>query len=164
MEKRPTVYLETTIPSYLASRPSKDLVLAGEQLLTHEWWERRRTDFVLLVSEYVLDEAQRGDKEAAQRRLDFITSLKELEITQTSIELTQTIISLPFFPVKADVDAAHIALCCVHKVDFLLTWNCRHIANAQILRSLSKVIEQNGYSLPTICTPIELMEGGFNGR
>ena len=138
--------------------------MAGEQLLTHEWWERRRDDFFLFVSGYVLDEAQRGDKEAAQRRLDFIGSLQELEITQASINLTQIIIASPVFPEKADVDAAHIALCCVHEVDFLLTWNCRHIANAQILRSLSKVIEDNGYRLPTICTPIELMEGGVDGR
>jgi len=164
MDNRPTVYLETTIPSYLASRPAQDLVLAGEQLLTHEWWEKRRADFVLLVSGYVLDEAQRGDVEAAQRRLDFIGSLKELEITQASIELTQTIIASPVFPVNADVDAAHIAICCVHEVDFMLTWNCRHIANAQLLRSLSKVIEDNGYRLPTICTPIELMEGAIDGR
>jgi hypothetical protein len=164
MLKKETVYLETTIPSYLASQPSKDLVLAGEQLLTHEWWERRRTDFELFVSGYVLDEAQRGDKDAAQRRLDLIGSLKLLEISQASIDLTQTIIASPVFPAKAKVDAAHIALCCVHEVDFLLTWNCRHIANAQILRSLGKVIENSGYILPTICTPIELMEGGVDGR
>lgn len=164
MLKLPTVYLETTIPSYLASRPSKDLVLAGEQLLTHEWWERRRAAFVLLVSEYVIDEAQRGDKEAARRRLDYIAALKELEITEASIDLTQAIIASPVFPAKAGVDAAHIALCCVHEVDFLLTWNCRHIANAQILRSLAQVIEDKGYRMPTICTPIELMEGGVDGR
>ena len=137
--------------------------MAGEQILTHEWWERRRGDFVLLVSEYVVDEAGRGDQLLAKRRLDLITPLKELEITQASIDLTQTIIASPFFPSKADVDAAHIALCCVHEVDFLLTWNCRHIANAQILRSLSKVIEEAGYRLPTICTPNELMEGGIDG-
>ena len=159
MPNLPTVYLETTIPSYLASRPSKDLVVAGEQLLTHEWWETRRSQFDLYVSELVIEEASAGDPERAQQRLALISNLKPLTIDDATMQLAQSLIGSGLIPAKAAADATHLAISSRCGIDFLLTWNCRHIANAQILKELSKVVEENGYSLPFVCTPIELMGG-----
>lgn len=160
MPQKPTVYLETTIPSYLASRPSKDLVLAGEQLLTHEWWESRRSHFDLYASELVVDEASGGDPERAQKRLELVSNLKFLLADDSTKQLARALIGSGLIPPKAAADATHIAISSRYGIDFLLTWNCRHIANAQILKALSSVVEGNGYSLPVVCTPIELMGGG----
>jgi hypothetical protein len=160
MEKLPTVYLETTIPSYLASRPAKDLVLAGEQLLTHEWWDHQRKRFHLYVSELVIDEAGSGDADAARRRLALIEDVEILTADDETKRLTRALIGSGLIPAKATADAVHVAIACRYELDLLLTWNCRHIANAQILRALSNVVHKNGYRLPVVCTPIELMGGG----
>lgn len=160
MEKLSTVYLETTIPSYLASRPASDLILAGEQLLTHQWWENKRHLFQLYVSELVIDEASAGDSVAAKKRLSLIEDLNVLAADAKTKQLTEALIGSGLIPSKASADAIHVATACRYEIDILLTWNCRHIANAQILRSLSKVVEKNGYQLPVVCTPIELMGGG----
>lgn len=154
-----SVYLETTIPSYLASRPSGNLVVAGEQLLTHEWWGTRSSQFNLYVSELVIEEASAGDPGRAQERLDLISNLKRLIIDDATMQLAQALIGSGLIPSKATADATHVAISSRYGIDFLLTWNCTHIANAQILRELSKVVEKNGYVLPVVCTPIELMGG-----
>lgn len=154
-----SVYLETTIPSYLASRPSKDLILAGEQLLTHEWWETKRNDFHLFISELVLDEASAGDQGAAQRRLAAIKDIDVLVADESTLNLAKALINSGLIPPKAAADATHVAIASRYEIDLLLTWNCRHIANAQILKALSRVVEDNGYTLPVVCTPIEFMGG-----
>ena len=155
----PKVYIETTIPSYLAARPSRDLVIGGNQELTHVWWEEQRPSFDLYISQFVLDEAKIGDANAAQRRMDILAGLNELEITEESALLTETLISEGVVPEKAATDAAHIAVAAVNGMDFLLTWNCKHIANARMLKKIYFVCEAAGYSCPLVCTPAELMEG-----
>lgn len=156
------VYVETTIPSYLAARPSRDLVIAGNQELTHEWWMEQRESFELYISQFVLDEAAVGDVNAAQRRLNFLEGLHELKVTDEAASLTEKLLEEGVVPQKAATDAAHIAVAAVNGMDFLLTWNCRHIANARMLKRIYSVCEAEGYACPLVCTPAELMEGDGN--
>lgn len=162
MSNKATVYLETTIPSYLTARPSNNLIVAGEQALTRDWWEQRKSLYRLFVSEAVIDEASRGDPSAAQRRLESIHGVENLSIDEQVISLTTEILSSYLIPGKAAADAVHIAVAARHGVDYLLTWNCKHIANAEIIRQISFIISKNGYFVPIICTPRELFGGQEN--
>ncbi len=152
------VYLETTVISYLASRPSRDLVLASHQQITHDWWETRREQFDLFVSELVAREAGAGDPTAAERRLETISSLPLLELNREALALADAFVSRGALPQTAAEDALHIALATVHGMDYLLTWNCTHIANAAIRYKLGELCYAHDYELPVICTPEELME------
>ena len=154
---KPTVYIETTIPSLLTAWPSRDVEVAGQQLATREWWETRREDFGLFVSPEVLSEAAQGDVEAARLRLEAIAALPVLAVTDDVEALTRRILATGLMPQRATRDAAHIAFASVYGMDFLLTWNCRHIHNAMISRRLSGVCAAVGFPLPVFCTPRELM-------
>lgn len=118
----PSVYVETSIISYLAARPSRDLIVAARQQLTHAWWRERRPVFDLYVSQVVLDQR------------------------------------VPL-PTTAGADAAHIATAAYHRIDFLMTWNSTHIANAELRPRVEQVCRENGYPAPVLCTPDELMGG-----
>jgi hypothetical protein len=152
------VYIETSVVSYLASRPSRDLIVAGRQQLTHAWWEVRRPVFDLVISQVVLDEARAGDPAAAERRLAFIANLPLLDLTTETAELAVTLITRVPLPTQAAADAAHIAVAAYHGVDFLKTWNVAHIANATLRRRVEDVCREMGYGAPILCTPDELME------
>ena len=154
---KPRLYLETTIPSYLTAWPSRDLVVAGHQQTTKEWWQRRRADYELFISEYVLYEAAAGDPSAAKARLEVIADLPELSITENVGLLTARLLTVGLLPPNAAVDAGHLALAAVHGMHFLLTWNCTHINNATIEADLRALVAREGYVLPVICTPEELM-------
>jgi hypothetical protein len=154
---KPKLYLETTIPSYLASRPSRDLIVAGHQQLTKDWWEKRSHAFELYVSQLVVDEAGAGDPDAAFERLKIIRGLPSLDLTSEVGLLSAALLRSGYVPRKAATDAAHIALAAVHGVDFLLTWNCVHIANAVVSRALARVCREQGHECPVICTPEELL-------
>jgi hypothetical protein len=151
------VYIETTIPSYLTARPSRDIVQAARQQLTREWWDVERRNYDLCISQIVLDEAAAGDAEAAQRRMAVIDTLPLLDLTFEVDGLAETIMQSGLLPASASRDAVHIAVTAVHQVHFLLTWNCRHIANATIFRDLQHIIMSAGYDVPVICTPEELL-------
>jgi len=151
------VYIETSFISYLTARPSRDLVVAARQQVTIEWWERRRRDFELVSSELVLDEARRGDADAAQDRLAFLEGLALLRVTPEAEHLASAIISAGVLPDRAFADALHIAVATVHEVDFLMTWNCAHIANAETLPGVGATCRTRGFVLPFICTPDELL-------
>ena len=157
MRKR--VYIETSVISYLAGRPSRNLLVAAWQSLTIEWWEKRRNLFELFVSELVLEEAGRGDPEIAGKRLKAIEGIPLLKLTDSAVELSKKLIFENALPTKATGDALHIALSAVHNTDYLLTWNCRHIDNAEIKPLVRSVIIANGYNYPEICTPQELIGG-----
>jgi hypothetical protein len=152
------VYIETSVVSYLASRPSRDVVVAGRQQLTHTWWEVRRPVFDLVISQVVLDEVRAGDPDAAQRRLAFIADLPSLDVTTEAAELAATLIERVPLPTQAAADAAHMAVAAYHGVDFLMTWNVAHIANAALRRRVEDVCRDLGYGAPILCTPDELME------
>ena len=157
---RRRVYIESSIVSYLASRPSRDVISTGRQQLTHTWWESRRPAFDLVISEVVLKEVRAGDLGAAERRLTFVAELPLLDITEEATELAATLIEQVPLPLAAAVDAAHIAVAAYHGVDFLLTWNVTHIANAALRRRVEAVCREQGYQAPVLCTPDELMEDG----
>ena len=151
------VYIESTIPSYIVARPARDLRQAARQQMTRDWWELQRGDHELLTSQLVLDEVAAGDRNMAQQRLAVMDGITLLRSTQEAEEIARTILNSALLPQKADSDAAHIALATVHNVDVLLTWNCRHIANASIVRRLRPMVETLNYSLPEIFTPEELL-------
>jgi hypothetical protein len=151
------VYLETTIPSYLTAWPSRDLIIAGHQQLTKEWWQTRRSEFDLFISQFVLDEASAGDPKAAQERLAILNPLPLLDISPAVLQLASAILQSGAIPPKAARDAAHIAISAVHEIDFLLTWNCAHIANAQIVKKVQSICVQHSFPCPLICTPEGLM-------
>ena len=151
------VYLETTIPSYLTSRSSRDLIIAGHQQVTRERWERRRDTFQLYLSQLVIDEVSAGDPDAAREPLKALRDLPLLAITPEVTELASGILDSGKIPRKAATDAAHIAIAAVHGMDFLVTWNCVHIANAMNARSLASICREHGCDCPVICTLEELM-------
>ena len=151
------IYIETTIPSYLTARPGRDIVQAARQQLTREWWDVERRHYDLCISQIVLDEAAAGDAEAAQRRIAVIDTLPLLDLTFEVDRLAGAIMQSGLLPASASRDAVHIAVTAVHQVHFLLTWNCRHIANATIFRDLQRLIMSAGYDMPVICTPEELL-------
>lgn len=154
---RQSIYLETTIVSYLAARPSRDLVLAGKQQVTRDWWDLRRDDFDLHVSQLVLDEAGLGDQAAATRRLELLEGLPLLAVNDEAADLGTSIVQEGVLPANAARDALHVGIVTAHGVDFLLTWNCTHLANAEIMRVVNRFLRSRGYEPPIICTPNELM-------
>jgi predicted nucleic acid-binding protein len=151
------VYLETSVVSYLAALPSRDVVVAGNQQVTRDWWARRNR-FELFVSDAVLEEARRGDGDAARRRLGFLEGVPVLTIHRDAERLAQSFLSAAALPSKAVIDAVHVALAAVHGMDFLVTWNCTHIANAIIRPQLEVLCWRAGYRPPVICTPFELLD------
>ncbi len=152
-----SVYLETSIPSYLKARPSRDLVIAARQQTTRDWWDFRRGDFALHISQLVLDEAGEGDREAAAERLEAVRGIPILDVSEPAVGLAETLLQAGVFPEKAARDALHLAVASAHGMDILLTWNCTHLANAEIMGTLADAILSEGYEPPIICTPDELM-------
>jgi hypothetical protein len=155
MKKR--VYLETSIVSYLTSRPSRDLVTAANQQISHEWWQRRHTDFELVASRYVWLEAAAGDPVAAGERLAFLEGIAELPFSPEVEALANALCAQGALPLKARLDALHVAAAAVAGVDYLLTWNCTHIANAETLPRIEQVCREQGFEPPRISTPPELL-------
>ena len=154
-----TVYIETTIPGYLTASPSRDIVIAARQEVTRAWWLKRKQEFALYASPYVLDEVRRGDPQAAQKRMEILQDLPVLTVDEEVVRLAEEILSTDIIPAKAAIDASHIAVATRHGIDYLLTWNCTHIANAEIIRQLQRAMGDKGYEIPVICTPDELMGG-----
>lgn len=152
------IYIETSVISYLTARPSKTIIGAAHQQITLAWWEQR-ADYELLVSQSVWQECAAGDPEAAQKRLAALEGMSVLAITQDMIRLAESLIEQAIIPAKAIEDALHITVSTLHHVDFLLTWNCRHIANPVIQEKIAVYLEQLGLFLPIICTPEELLGG-----
>ena len=129
--------------------------------MTKDWWELKRHQHELFTGQLVLDEIAFGEPEMAKHRLDLVADLALLQSTEAARQLTRSIMDSRLLPAKAEGDAVHIALATFHEMDILLTWNCRHIANAFILGRLRRLIEAHGYSIPTICTPEELLQGTY---
>ena len=147
------MYVETTIPSYLTAWRSPELVMAARQQITREWWDNRRHDFDLFVSRLVIDEARAGNPDAAARRLE----APLVERQENTGELIARLIRELSLPERATADATHIAFAVVNGIDFLLTWNCTHIANAVFRSKIEAVCRSFEYKMPIICTPEELM-------
>lgn len=152
-----TVYIETSILGYLTARSTKNLISAANMEITRDWWESRRSAFILYTSEAVLEEAAQGDAAISAQRLEILRDLPLLALNQDVQGLAAQLLSRSNLPPKARVDAIHIAAATVHGMDYLLTWNCKHIVNAQIQGKLAEISLDFGYVLPVLCTPNELM-------
>lgn len=154
---KPTLYLETTIPSYLTARPSRDPLMSGQITATKQWWRMRRRDFELFVSQLVLDEAARGDTKAAARRIRILAGLPRWQVTLEVDRLAEAILQRHLLPPNAAMDAFHIATATVHGAHFLLTWNCVHINNREMLPQVERLCRERDHEFPVVCTPLELM-------
>jgi hypothetical protein len=152
------VYVETSVVSYLTSRLSRDLIVASHQQITQDWWANHRERFELFVSQTVLEEAVVGDQESARQRLNAIENMPFLEITEEAVALAKDLVRIGPLPEKAEVDALHIAIAVTNRVDYLLTWNCKHLANAALRGRIERVCRARGYDPVVICTPEELLE------
>ena len=152
-----TVYIETSIASYLTARASRDLRAAAWQQTTIQWWEQERPKYELFTSELVLVEARAGDTDAAQRRLAALNDLLLLGVTDDAKDLADRLMADGVMPVQAAADALHVAVASVHRMDYLLTWNCRHIDNAATKPLIRSICAVAGYVCPEICTPLELL-------
>ena len=134
------------------------LDLAVNQEATRSWWETSRPNFELFISEIVVMEASGGDEEAAALRLGVLESLPVLDVSAPVEALAERLLAGAAVPEKAKTDALHIAVATVHSIDYLLTWNCKHIANAIMRPKIEAISKAAGYDPPIICTPLELME------
>ncbi len=155
---KPKVYIETSVISYLTARPSNDLRTAANQVATVDWWDGRRSQFDVYVSSFVVAEASKGHPDAAKRRLDAIAHIPKLEATEEVRALGLALVAEGALPSQAEIDAYHVAIAAVNAIDYLLTWNCSHIANASLRPKIESVCRSHGVEPPIICTPTELME------
>ncbi len=150
-----SLYIETSIISYLRQKPSSQVVTAARQLLTHQWWNDERENYQLVISQYVIDEASAGDPTLAADRLLTLDGIPLLPHDPEIPRIANEIMGLGVLPMKAQVDALHIAAVAHHRIQYLLTWNCKHIANAKILPRIHGVLTDMGIPIPIICTPEE---------
>lgn len=155
---KPRVYVATSVISYLTNRPALDVITAGHQATTYRWWEEQRSNFDLVVSQFVLDEAASGDPVAAARRATTLLGVTRLNVNRPEISrLAQTLLAQRALPQKAFVDALHIAVSAVSGVDILLTWNFKHIANGAMMKHIERVCAEAGYRCPLLLTPLQLL-------
>ncbi len=152
----PIVYLESSVISYLTAKPSRDVVIAGRQAITSDWWENHRQHFELRVSALVEEEISQGNAMAAQRRLDLIQDIPNLVISDAATELAELLIKQGAVPKGSEEDALHIAIAAAQGVDYLLTWNFKHINNAATRNRIVKIVETYGFTCPLLCSPEEL--------
>ena len=156
MNIKPLVYVESSVISYLAAKPSNDLVASARQSITTEWWENQSPAFVLCVSDLVVQEISAGHADAAQRRRALLGGLAFLDISDVATVIAQTLLDKQVVPKGSENDALHIGIAAAQGADYLLTWNFRHINNAAMKQKVAHVIEGMGFICPVLCSPEEL--------
>ena len=160
---KPALYLESTIISYLAAYPSRDLIVAAHQQITHEWWDRARSKFSNYISQAVLEEISIGDPDAASRRLALVAGLPILALTEEVELLAEEYLHKLGLPRGAQLDVVHLACAVFYEVDYLLTWNCAHLANGLVIKRLQRANAVLGRATPIIATPEELLTSPGGG-
>ncbi len=158
---KPTVYIESSFISYLASRPSRDIVIAGRQAISHDWWKNHRQRFNVRISALVEEEISQGDALAAQARLALIKDVPNLEISDEASHLAEKLLYQEAVPKGSEEDALHIGIAAAQGADYLLTWNFKHINNAEMKSLITRVVESSGFVCPQICSP-EALGGNSN--
>ena len=153
-----TVYIESSVISYYTARRSRELIVAAHQEITLDWWENALPSFEPFISQIVFDEISRGDSESARKRLNAVESFKLIEMTQETAMLAKLYYNALHIPEKAINDAFHLALAVYHGMDYMVTWNCTHIAAGRVINIIQNINSEEGYQTPIICTPEELME------
>lgn len=156
---KPSLYLETSVISYLAARPSRNIVTAARQKLTIEWWKHRRKGFDVFISPLVLEEVELGDPDAAVARLAILSSIAVIAPSLEADDLASALLKGVPLPRTAVADAVHIAVASTSGANYLLTWNFKHIANPILREQITSICRMNGYDPPVICTPEDLLEG-----
>jgi hypothetical protein len=152
------IYVETSVISYLASRPGRDVIVLAQQEISRQWWSERERHGQCFISDYVLLEIQRGDAHAAQNRNHLVQGLSVLTGSVKIEELAEQLLQGSALPAAAQLDALHIATATVYEMEYVLTWNCKHIANASKRHIIEKICQDQGYRPPILTTPLELME------
>jgi hypothetical protein len=152
-----TVHIETTIPSYFGSNPSSQKLIARDQQTTHQWWTSERRRFRCYTSLFTIDEASGGDPSAAARRIVFLQDIPQLPVVSEIEPLAEDLVRLLRLPAKAVMDASHLAICILHQMDYLLTWNCTHLANPVLQKELVEYCRYHNRHIPIICTPEALL-------
>lgn len=155
---KPSVYIESSIVGYLASRPSRDVIVSARQAISHDWWSNHRHRFDLRISALVEEEERRGDDEVAKRRLGWVARIPSLRISDQAAQLAGQLLAEGVIPAGSEDDALHIAIAAAQGADFL-TWNFRHINNAETKSAITRVVESCGFVCPNICSPEELGGG-----
>ncbi len=155
----PKVYVETSVVSYLTAWPSTDVRVLAKQAVTKDWWAARDGRFELFASQFVEVEALRGDSVAAKERMDVLVKLPMLPSLPDVERLAERLVRQRAIPMVAQDDAAHVAIAAVHGMDYLVTWNFRHINNLTKLSHIEQVCQELGYRCPQICTPENLYGG-----
>lgn len=156
-DEKPSIYLETSFISYATNRLSNDFLVSAHQRLSRRWWEHRRSDFRFFVSEIVVAEIVRGNESAVEKRVTFLAGIESIDLNEASSTLAKSFLERSALPEKAAQDALHVAVAAVNGVDYLLSWNCKHIVNLEIYSGIQRIIEGSGYTAPKVCTPYELM-------
>ncbi len=151
-----TVYIETTVVGSVAGRFHPNPMIAARQTATRAWWPDARTKFRLLVSQLVVDECLAGDPDAAQERLIELQGIPRLQITDAATDLADALMDGTAIPRSEPRDALHIGIAAVHGVQFLVTWNFKHIANATLRDRINSICRDAGHEPPIICTPEEI--------
>ncbi len=155
---KPRVYVETTIPSfYHELRTAPDIVARRDW--TRQWWNTATQRYELVTSPAVLDELASGFPERSADRLALVRDLPLLPIELAITEIVLAYIQHKLMPADPGGDALHLALASYHKCDFLVTWNCRHLANANKFGHLRRVNTMLGLFVPALVTPLELLGG-----
>jgi predicted nucleic acid-binding protein len=162
MSDKPKAYIETSVVSYLTAKPARDIIIAANQRITHEWWRRASSRFQLVTSALVLKEAGFGDVVAAEDRLRILEFIDTIEAKDSAKQLMTLLVSEGAVPPKAVEDALHIAIAVTNGVEYLVTWNCRHIANATLQSRIQQICRDAGYEPTVICTPADLMEQKYD--
>lgn len=158
VDVKPVAYIETTVISYRTAKPSRDLIIAGHQAVTAEWWENDLPKFRAVISAVVFDEISSGDPDSAAKRLDAVKGMPLLDLTEDVRSLAVRYYDAVRLPERARADALHLALASWHGTDYLVTWNCRHIANGRVRKLVEGINDALGIATPGICTPEELLE------
>jgi hypothetical protein len=152
-----TVYIETSVASYVVARPSQNLMRAARQLSSIRWWETYRGSFEVFTSAFTLDEAQKGDPDAAAKRIALLEPVQLLQVDASVLGLMAAIEESKILPDECEVDVGHISIASRYEIEVLLTWNCRHIANPILARKLEPLIRSMGYKMPYLATPTDLL-------
>ena len=157
-DRKPKVYIETTVVSYLAARLSRNATIAARQQATREFWHEHAARFELVISPTVISEIRRGDAEVVQHRLNLISDITRLPMSDAISKLTQNLLDTGAVPRNAETDAMHIAIAAVQNIEYLATWNYKHIINVHQRRHVEEVCRNKGFRPAIICTPAELIE------
>lgn len=151
------VYIESSVVSYLTAKPSRDLIVAAYQKITRDWWDSELNKHECFISDFVVDEISRGDVNASLERLKAIKGFKKLSLNEEVFDIVKEYKKFLYIPEKSQLDLYHLALSVGNGMDYVLSWNFKHIANVYIRKKLTELNLSLGLRTPTICTPEELI-------